>query len=238
MRRLLALALLLAGIGAPSLRAGSEAPFPKRVEIAFAVYMGSMRIGEGYDRFEHNGRTYQISSESKTVGMAGALYRFSVVREVKGRLTSAGLRPESYVESRNGKLRRSARFDWDRKQATLVDGDKTKVVPLPEDTWDTTSFGYNFSFARPQASELVVNLTDGRRIKGYRYAVVGRDRLETEIGTLDTLHMKRVQDADDKRSFEVWLAVDRHYAPVRIRYTEKDGAVFDSVVTRLQFSAN
>jgi hypothetical protein len=236
MKALLALAALLLGIGAPA--AGAQERLPQRAEIAFAVYMGSMRIGEGYDRFEHDGRNYRIWSESKTVGLAGFLYRFSVVREVKGRLTRERLWPESYVESRNGKVKRSARFDWDRKQATLVDGDQTKVVPLPKDTWDTTSFGYNFAFARPRTSELVVNLTDGRRVKEYRYAVVGRERLETEIGTLETLRVKRVQDADDKRAFEVWLAVERHYAPVRIRYTEKEGRVFDSVVTKLTFSAS
>jgi hypothetical protein len=235
MRRLLVLAVLIAGLALPNALCAAD-KFPRRVDIAFAVFMGSMRIGEGTDRFEHDGRTYRISSESKTVGVAGAVYRFSVVREAKGQVTAAGLRPESYVESRNGKVKRSARFDWDSKQATLVDGEKSKIVALPEGTWDTTSFGYNFAFTRPQVSELLVNLTDGRRIKAYRYAVVGREQLETEIGTLDTLRVKRVLAGDDKRTFEVWLAVERHYAPVRMRYAEKDGAVFDSVVTKLTFS--
>jgi hypothetical protein len=234
MRRLLALALLLAA-SAPSVLGATDVTLPRRVDIEFAVYLGSMRIGEGRDHFEHDGKAYRITSASRTVGIA-ALYRLNIVREVQGRVTPAGLRPESYSETRNGKLKRSVRFDWNQKQASLFNGESTHSVPLPEDTWDTTSFGYNFPYFRRQTGELQINLTDGRKISPSRYALLGRARLETEIGTLETLHMKKVQDADDKRAFEVWLAVDRRFAPVRIRYTEKDGTVFDSLVTKLTFS--
>ena len=234
MRALAALALLLV-LGMPCVLRAADVTVPRRVDIEFAVYLGSMRIGEGRDHFEQDGKGYRISSESKTVGIA-ALYRLNIAREVQGRVTPAGLRPQTYTETRNGKLKRSVRFDWEQKQATLFDGETSKVVPLPEDTWDTTSFGYNFPYFRKQSGELQVNLTDGRKISANRYALLGRERLDTEIGKLETLHMKKIQDADDKRAFEVWLAVERHFAPVRIRYTEKDGTVFDSVVTKLSFS--
>jgi hypothetical protein len=49
--------------------------------------------------------------------------------------------------------------------------------------------------------------------------------------------VKKVQDADDKRGFDVWLAVDRHYLPVRIRATEKDGTAFDSLVDSIDSAA-
>jgi hypothetical protein len=211
--------------------------FPKRIDTTFAAYIGSVRIGEGRDRFEHDGKTYRISSESKTVGVA-SIYRYSINREVTGRLTPAGLRPETYTETRNGKLKRKVTFDWEARQATLFDGENTQVVPLPDRTWDTTSFGYNFAFLRMSSGEIEVNLTDGRRISPNRYAVVGREQLDTELGKLDTLHVRKVQRPDDPRSFEVWVATERNYAPVRIRYTEKDGTVFDSVATSLSFSSD
>ena len=236
MKRLLTITALLACAVAPAAIGAADSGLPRRVDIEFAVYMGSVRIGEGTDHFEHDGRTYRISSESSTAGLA-AIYRMQIKREARGQVTPAGLRPETYSEMRNGKVKRSVRFDWDRKQATLYDGEKSKVVPLPERTWDTTSFGYNFTWFRPDGKELTVNLTDGRRINEYEYAVVGRERLDTEIGSIETLHMKKVQDDDDKRGFEVWLAVERHYAPVRIRYIGKDGTVFDSKVTKLAFSS-
>lgn len=207
---------------------------PPRVEIHYRVSMSGMKIGEGHDVFESDGHTYKIVSESNTAGLA-AIYRFSIRRESQGLVVASGLRPLQYQEQRNGKLKRKVDFDWNKKQATLFDGKDSEIAPLPDNTWDNTSFGYNFAFAPPTDSEMVVNLTDGRRINDYRYAILGREKIDTDLGKMETVHVKKVLSPGDKRSFEVWLAVEQHYMPVRIRYTEKDGASFDSVVTEIQF---
>jgi hypothetical protein len=204
------------------------------VEIKYRVLLGSLKIGEGYDVFEHDGRSYRIVSESKTTGLAAAVYRLNIRREAKGRVTPAGLQPLSYDEMRNGQAKRGARFDWDGRQATLTDEGNTQTLALPDNTWDSTTFGYQFAFAQPRGAEMAVNLTDGRRIKEYTYAILGREKLDTELGPLETLRVRKVQAPDDKRAFEVWLAIERHYLPVRIRYTEKDGTVLDSIVTQIK----
>jgi hypothetical protein len=73
-------------------------------------------------------------------------------------------------------------------------------------------------------------------VTSYRYAIVGRETLNTAIGDIATLHVKKVQEGDDKRAFDVWLATERSYVPVRIRYTEKDGTAFDSLVEAINVS--
>lgn len=229
-------AALLCATASTGLPAHAAQALPQRAEITYAVYLGSLKIGEGHDLFEHDGRRYSIVSESKTAGIA-AIYRLRIKREARGLVTAGGLRPESYDELRNDTPKRRVRFDWTARQATLFDGEKERKVALPDATWDMTSFGYNFAFFSTGAAELAVNLTDGRRISPYRYAVLGREQLDTRIGKLETLHVKKIQAPKDPRAFEVWLAVERHYAPVRIRYTEKDGTVFDSIVTGLTFSS-
>lgn len=215
---------------------GAAAAVPTRVEIKYDVYFGSVKIAESQEVFEQDGRTYRIVSESKTAGLAGVVYRLNIRRESQGRVMRGGLRPNTFSEIRNGEPERSATFDWDKKEAILVDDGDSQTVPLPDNTWDTTSFGYNFAFVAPGAAELEANITDGRRIRLYRYAILGREKLETEIGTLDTLHVKKVQRPEDKRAFEVWVAVDHHHMPVRLRYTDKSGRVFDSVVSKVTFS--
>jgi len=233
MKKLIAAALLFAAFTATA----ANAP-PTHIEIKYRVSMGSMKIGEGLDVFEHDGKTYSVVSESKTAGVAAVLYRLNIKREAKGRVTPEGLRPKSFVESRNGKPRRSATFDWDTNEVHLIDGDENKqTVALPPNTWDATSFAWNFAFVPPGDKDLNVNLTDGRRVTSYRYAMVGRETLKTAIGDIATLHVKKVQDPDDKRAFEVWLATERNYLPVRIRYTEKDGTAFDSVVEAINVSS-
>jgi hypothetical protein len=153
-----------------------------------------------------------------------------------GAITASGLRPEVYEETRNGQVKRRVRFDWQRKKVELFDGKATQTVELPDNTWDMASFGYNFAFAPVTGEEMDLFLTDGRRVSPYRYAFLGREKLDTELGPLDTLHVKKVQRPDDPRAFDVWLAPERHYAPVRIRFTEENGLVFDSLVTRISAS--
>lgn len=208
---------------------------PARIEVKYRVSMGSMKIGEGTDVFEHDGKSYSVVSSSHTTGLA-AVIGISIEREAKGNVTKEGLKPLSFVESRKGKVKRSATFDWNAKQASLTDGENQQTVPLPPNTWDATSFAWNFAFVPPGDKDLDVHITDGRRITAYRYAIIGRETLNTAIGDLITLHVKKVQDPDDKRAFDVWLAIDQHNVPVRIRYSEKDGTSFDSVVEGLSMS--
>ena len=232
--------ILIALTGLAMLAAGppvDAAAVPARIEIKYRVSMGSMKIGEGLDVFEHDRNGYTVVSESKTAGLAAMLYQLNIRREAKGKVTPAGLRPRTFVESRHGQVKRSATFDWEANQVELTDGDESKqTVPLPPNTWDATSFAWNFAFAPPGNKELNINLTDGRRVTSYRYAILGRETLNTVIGDIQTLHVKKVQDPDDKRAFDVWLAVERSYLPVRIRYTEKDGTAFDSLVEAINVS--
>jgi hypothetical protein len=233
--------LLLAALAAAALVLAWPAPaavprVPARVEIAYVMLLGQFAIGEGHDVFEHNGKTYKLTSASRTAGAAEKLYRLAITRVATGVITARGLRPEVYEETRNGQLKRRVRFDWERRKVELFDGKATQTVDLPDNTWDMASFGYNFAFAPVTGEEMDLFLTDGRRVSPYRYAFLGRETLDTELGPLDTLHVKKVQRPDDPRAFDVWLAPDRHYAPVRIRFTEENGLVFDSQVTRITVS--
>lgn len=225
MRILLGLLLAL-GLHASSTTASTA---PARVEIKYRVSLGSMKIGEGLDVFQQDGKTYSVVSESKTSGLAAVLYNLNIRREAKGEVTASGLRPLSFVETRNGQVKRGATFDWSAKQVQLTDGTNKQSVALPSNTWDSTTFAWNFIFAPPEGKELDINLTDGRRITNYKYAVLGREKLNVPAGELTTLHVKKIQEEGDKRAFDVWIAIERHNLPIRIRYTEKDGTAFDSV---------
>jgi hypothetical protein len=222
------LALLLA---APALAAQP----PQRVELDFSVEANSMDIGEGHDVLEHDGKTYRITSELRTVGVAAILYKLDIRREANGLVTADGLRPLHFEESRTRKAPKAVDFDWKAMTVKLQDGDKVQNLPLPENTYDQTSFAYAFAFRPLPESMPVIYLSDGRKLSDYQYRVVGREKLKTPLGEIEALHVKKVQDADDKRGFEVWLSLQHHHLPVRIRYVEKNGQVVDSTITRITF---
>ena len=208
---------------------------PHRVQMDFDVNSGSMHLGEGRDVLEHDGKQYSVVSESKTVGVAAFLYKMNIRRESRGLVTKGGLRPLHFQEERTRKPKRAADFDWEAKQLKLTDGENVSTIALPDNSFDQTSFAYAFAFRSPDDELPPVHLTDGRKLSDYKYQMVGKEKIKTPVGELETVHFQKVREADDKRGFEVWLAVEHHYLPVKIRFIEKDGTVLDSTVTAISY---
>jgi hypothetical protein len=208
---------------------------PNHVQMDFSVNSGTMHLGEGRDVLEHDGKQYSVVSESKTVGLAAFFYKMNIHRESRGLVTRTGLRPLHFEEERSRKPKRAADFDWDAKQIKLTDGENTTTVVLPDNTFDQTSFTYAFAFRSPDDELPPVHLTDGRRLSDYKYQMVGKEKITTPIGELETVHFQKVREGDDKRGFEVWLAIAHHNLPVQIRFIEKDGTVLDSTVTAISY---
>lgn len=206
---------------------------PERVELRFGINFGAMKLGEGVDLLEHDGKRYRVVSDTLPKGLA-ALFIKKIRRESSGAITEAGLKPSSFSEvGRKGGVR-SASFDWPNAKLALVHGETRSSISLPSGTIDQASLPYGFAFAGRVPDNLSVHVTDGRRLTEYQYRIVGRERLETVLGEIDTVHVEKVRDPDDKRSFEFWLAVEHHHLPVKMRFVEK-GRTFDSVVTSIRY---
>lgn len=206
---------------------------PQRVELDFVVEANGMDIGEGRDVLEHDGKAYKIVSELKTVGVAAVIYKLDIRREANGLVTPGGLQPLHFEEDRSRKAPKAVDFDWKARTIKLTDGDKVQTLPLPDNTYDQTSFAYAFAFREWPDKMPTIYLSDGRKLSDYEYRTLGKEKLKTPLGELETLHVQKVQDADDKRGFEVWLSLQHHHLPVRIRYVEKNGQVVDSTITRI-----
>lgn len=206
---------------------------PPRVEISYVIMMGDMRIGEGRDVLEHDGRRYRIVSESTPKGFA-ALFINDLRRESRGLVRDGSLRPDLFEETGRRGGTRTAAFDWAAGQLALGSGNTTRTVPLPRGTLDQTSLAYAFSFRPVPGESLEVHVTDGRGLKQYRYREVGQETLVTPLGEIRTRHFEKVRGPGDKRGFEFWLAPDRHLLPVKLRYVERNGDAFDSIITEIK----
>jgi len=68
----------------------------------------------------------------------------------------------------------------------------------------------------------------------YAYAVAGRETLKTAAGEFESLKLVKQRDPGDERATEIWLAVKRHYLPIRVLVIEKDGTRLDQIVTRIE----
>lgn len=218
--------------------AAAAAPPPARVEIHYDTYYGFIKVGETRDVMEHDADTYHLVSESRTVGVVSFFHKLVIRHEASGRITPGGLEPVSFKETDNGKFKHGGRFDWDARQAILKDDHGSDTVPLRDNSWDLSSFSYTFAFNPPGGGSMDAYLANGRRMSHFRYTVAGREKIDTGAGAVDTVHVKKILEGDDKRAFDMWLAVDRHYLPVKIRFTSKKGSVFDSVASSITTSGD
>ena len=222
--------VLAAILAALSVAPHAAAAPPARVELTFVIMMGDMRIAEAREVFEHDGKRYQVLSESTPRGIA-ALFINDVRRESRGTVTAAGLRPELFEETGRKGGTRVAKFNWAAGEITLINDKNTRTVALPKGTLDQASLAYALAFRSVASASFDVHVTDGRGVKRYRYREIGEEMLKTPLGELRTRRFEKVRDPDDKRGFEFWLATDRHLLPVKLRYLEKNGDAFDSIIT-------
>ncbi len=75
-----------------------------------------------------------------------------------------------------------------------------------------------------------LSIIDGPRIKLKHFDLVETGSLETEVGTLNTVHYRLRHDAPSERSSDAWLATDHDFIMVRTEHVE-DGS---KTVIRLQ----
>jgi len=208
------IALSLATLG---LTAAAAAAPPQKVEIGYQVARNGSVVAEVTERLEHDGRTYRLSETWRGKGLYAL--RGEATRSSRGAVASDGLRPREFEDKRTGRDTLRVDFDPAAKTPTLRRQDRL-------------SFIWTFAFVPPGAAA-AVSVADGRKVSEYIYQPAGRERVKTAAGEFDALKLVKRRDGPQDRATEIWLAADRHYVPVRILVTEKDGTRLDQIATRI-----
>ncbi len=148
---------------------------------------------------------------------------------VSMRTTSQGLlkdplQPQHYSYKQGGfgkKRSRSAQFDWDQQQVNSHKNDRSWELPLKTGTFDELSYQAqlrrDLSEGKQELSYLVV---DDDELDLFRFERQGEENLETPLGNIKTLRVKRMRD-NNKRVTEIWFAPSLGYVPVQLRQLEK-----------------
>jgi hypothetical protein len=195
---------------------------PPRIDMRFQVRYG-LASGEQTLLWVSDGTHYTVTSVAAATGLVGVFYRGRFVQTSRGRITPQGLQPEEFWDQR-GDRRSSARFDADHNRYTLTpaSGPPRHFDTTGRNPQDALSLFFQFALtAPPTETELTYTVFNGRKLRDYAYTVRGEAMLETELGALRTLHLVRQLDGDGR--FEIWLAIDRHYLPVRVLRSDDKG---------------
>ena len=216
---LLCLALLPTG---PLLAADDSFPPPHRAD--YTLHHGSFKVGNvTLELTQGDDGLYRYSSNSKSSGFLSWFYKASAMEQSWFRLQDGIIQPTRYqLDRRDGKRKRKARleFDWDRNRVTNQVAGTTWKLAIPAQTIDKLAVNLAVMHDLAKATQtLSYQVADGGKLKHYQFEIKGEEKLETPIGTLQTIKVTRNHKKD--RTTTLWCATQLNYLPVRIERQEK-----------------
>jgi len=203
-------------VAPPELPAFRPDALPAEVTIAYTL-TSAFADGEAEYTWKREGDRYEITGTAQATGFFTLFLEGQIYQTARGRVTADGLRPERFTERRAETPEEGLAFDWDARQVEFRRGDSTRTTPLTDTTVDWLSMIFQLAHMPPKGDTMDLRVFTQRRLYQYRLQVVGPEELELPFGTARTLHLRHTGDKPEE-TVDVWLGVDQHYLPVKLRY--------------------
>ena len=170
-------------------------------------------------QWSREGDAYRITGEGEALGFFSLFVQGHILQESRGTVTPAGLRPDRFVEVKPGAGQEGLDFDWPDHTVTFEYGEHRKTSALTDDTvdWLTMIFQLAHVPPRTEAETLQLKVFTQRRLYDFHLKVLGVEEIQIPMGKVRALHLRHV-DPEDGQAVDVWLGIDQHYLPVRMRY--------------------
>jgi hypothetical protein len=191
---------------------------PERLTIDYDLDSAILHARAVY-RWQRDDDSYRITGEGEASGILQLFLDGEIRQESVGTITAAGLRPERFVERKSGHDEEGLEFDWPKHVVTFQRGASRKTAPLTDDTvdWLTMIFELASVPPRPRGETMALRVFTQRKLYDFHLKVLGLEEIEIPLGKVRALHLRHV-DPDDGKEVDVWLGVDQHYLPVKLRY--------------------
>ncbi len=212
-----------------------ELPWPRQGRIRFAVTRGegeqTTLVGQSTHTWQHDDANYILQTLTETVGLAAVFRPAKVVQTSEGTLGTEGIAPREFRVERMGRAAERARFDRGAMRVTLYSGEQVRrELPLAAGSQDVLSQIYQIGLTRTARIELMI--ATGKSYGRHVFETVGEEGLATRFGELRTWHL-RASSLRDEQAMELWLATEYRNLPVRIRYIDRKGEVFEQNAVEL-----
>lgn len=151
------------------------------------------------------------------------------------RIVENTIKPLQYQYLRTGLFKepdRNQLFDWESKK--IINGDENSVFKGHWNDAVQDNLSYNM-----QASIDLLNgkavltypVFDRKKIKEFKFKIIGSETLKTNVGTLNTVKVEQVERKKSKQKTYIWFASDYDYLLVRLQQKKKDGQVYQIDLT-------
>jgi hypothetical protein len=191
---------------------------PEHLAINYELSSGLLSAHAVY-RWDRDGDSYRITGDGEAEGLFHLFLRGAIRQESEGTITSAGLRPERFVETKPDTPREGLEFDWPKHEVVFQRGDNRKSQALTDGTVDWLTMIFQLAHKPPpvDGESMTLKVFTQRKLYTFHLKMLGVEEIEIPLGKVRALHLRHV-DPEDGQTVDVWLGVDQHYLPVKLRY--------------------
>jgi hypothetical protein len=200
-------------------------PGTGRVRYVITRGEGGFVVGQAVHTWEHDGLGYKLQSVTETTGLAALFKPARVVQASRGEVTAEGLRPLEFRHERVGGLDTAA-FDWGRRVVAYAGREES----IAAGTQDMLSMYYQIVLLSPKSGVIDMPIATGRKLEVFRVEVLGEEVVTLPAGERRAMHLKTRSGND---SIELWIAADVRGLPLKIRFTDRKGEIFDQLADEI-----
>jgi len=115
-------------------------------------------------------------------------------------------------------------FDCNKNLVTNLNSKKSLAIAAAQRVQDNLTYQVQLRQDVIAAkTNLVYAITNGKETKDYHFEIVGEEILDTPLGKVNTVKIKRTQTNDNRDTY-AWLAKDFQYLLVRLQQEENGSA--------------
>ena len=194
---------------------------------------GSSLSGSGTMSWRHDGQRYTLDTEISVLVFTLAKNRS------EGELGALGIAPNLYVEKRFGRSETNTHF---QQQARLISfSASTATFPTnggEQDRgswiWQLASLGRGNPSKFETGLDMEMSVASAKGVDAWRIRVSGKEQLKLPDGEVSAWRLSVVPGAQSfDKQFDLWLAPERQWYPVRIVHEDKNGNRVELSLTKI-----
>ena len=190
---------------------------PAKIRIDYQL-ASALADGRATYRWARDGDSYRIDSEAEAEGFFALFLEGRIVQQTRGSVGPAGLRPESFSERKPGGPPEGLEFDWDARKVTFDRKGEKTTSALTDNTVDWLSMIFQLAHVPPTQASFDIQVFTQRRMYRFRLKSLGVEEIEIPLGRVPALHLRHVDEENPREVVDVWLGVQQHYLPVKLRF--------------------
>ncbi|HZZ91744.1 MAG TPA: DUF3108 domain-containing protein [Usitatibacter sp.] len=192
---------------------------PDDLEIDYAL-TSAVADAHAVYRWQREGDHYRITGEGAADGFFSLFLEGRMVQESEGTVTPSGLRPARFIERKPDTQDEGLEFDWSAHQVTFELGEKKKTGKLADNSVDWLSMIFQLAHVPPPEGvhEMKISVLTQRKQYHFGLQAIGLEDIVIPLGHVRALHLRHVDTENPKEVVDVWLGLDQHYLPVKLRY--------------------